>query len=58
VQVDLKVLLGGRLISKDGTKVKVEELEGKTIGLYFSAHWWVEDIYKGCFAPYDRSRDR
>ncbi|KAE8099838.1 hypothetical protein FH972_017787 [Carpinus fangiana] len=48
---DAEMLEGGKLqdllahkgrdyvISKDGTKVLVSELVGKTIGLYFGAHW-------------------
>ncbi|XP_050205656.1 probable nucleoredoxin 2 isoform X2 [Mercurialis annua] len=29
------------LLSSDGTQVKVSELEGKVIGLYFSANWYL-----------------
>eukprot|EP01018_Ginkgo_biloba_P008989 Gb_03891 [translate_table: standard] len=43
------------LVTNDGKQVKVAELEGKTVGLYFSAHWFppcqsfnpvLADIYK------------
>ncbi|GLJ16450.1 hypothetical protein SUGI_0279920 [Cryptomeria japonica] len=43
------------LITPDGTEVKVAELEGKIVGLYFAAHWYhqcvtftpvLADIYK------------
>ncbi|XP_011034968.1 PREDICTED: probable nucleoredoxin 2 [Populus euphratica] len=29
------------LLSQDGTQVKVSDLEGKVLGLYFSANWYV-----------------
>jgi nucleoredoxin len=31
--------LGKDLITKDGSKVTTDVLKGKTVGLYFSAHW-------------------
>jgi nucleoredoxin len=35
----LKELLSGSFLRKDGAEVGAESLEGKTLGLYFSAHW-------------------
>ena len=35
----IKNLLPGQLKGKDGSEISKESLEGKTIGLYFSAHW-------------------
>jgi nucleoredoxin len=32
-------LLGEKLVRNDGTEVAVSELQGKSLGLYFSAHW-------------------
>ena len=36
-----KKLLGGTLVGKDGTDIGIEVIygEGKTVGIYFSAHW-------------------
>jgi nucleoredoxin len=37
--VDLPEMLEGKLLNADGEAVSAAELKGKTIGLYFSAHW-------------------
>jgi len=36
-----KTLLGETLVGKDGTDIGIEAIcgEGKTVGIYFSAHW-------------------
>ena len=36
-----KALLGETLVGKDGTDIGIEAIcgEGKTVGIYFSAHW-------------------
>jgi nucleoredoxin len=31
--------LGNEFITKDGSKITADALKGKTVGLYFSAHW-------------------
>merc|ERR1712066_1089609 len=31
--------LGDTFLKQDGSKVGLEAIEGKTLGLYFSAHW-------------------
>ncbi|MGJ3244170.1 MAG: thioredoxin family protein [Opitutales bacterium] len=37
--VDLATLLDGKLMDAEGDPVSAAELKGKTVGLYFSAHW-------------------
>lgn len=32
-------LIGNEFVKADGTKVTFDDLKGKTLGLYFSAHW-------------------
>ena len=36
---NLEELIGNELIDANGNKVDVKSLQGKIIGLYFSAHW-------------------
>ena len=38
-QVELDKLLGVKLTRRTGDRVQAADLKGKTIGLYFSAHW-------------------
>lgn len=32
-------LIKGKLINSKGEEITVEDLKGKVVGLYFSAHW-------------------
>ena len=38
-------VIPGVFVSKDGNKISWDDCKGKTVGLYFSAHW-VRDIDK------------
>jgi len=37
--MSFKDLFGETLINKKGESVSVDTLEGKKVGVYFSAHW-------------------